>query len=398
MRYLKSATVILAAALAAVPALADDMLSLGRTVAGAHLIIDTHIDVPYRLQGEWEDVAQATEKGDFDLPRARAGGLDIPFMSIYTPASKEEEGGSRLLANQLIDTVEALVGRAPDDFEIVTTPIEALKARNAGKIGLAMGMESGSPLEGDLANISHFRERGISYITLTHSKANHISDSSFDEERPHGGLSEFGRLVVAEMNRAGVMVDISHVSDAAFWQVLEISRVPVIASHSSARHFTPGFERNMSDEMIKALAARGGLIMINFGSSFVTAEANAWYDAYKAERDAWLDEHEFDSDGPEAEKFKDAYRGKHPFPYAELSDVVDHFEHVIEIAGVDHVGFGSDFDGVGDSLPNGLKDVSAFPALVAALLERGVPQEDVIKVMGGNLMRVWSQAVAHAEG
>lgn len=376
---------------------ADEPRPTGKALALGTLMVDTHVDVPYRLNEKWADVSRATEDGDFDLPRARAGGLDIPFMSIYTPASLAGTGGSHQLAHQLIDSVEAIVARAPGQFEIVRDPIEALRARNAGRIGLALGMENGSPLEGDLANVRRFHARGISYITLAHSEANDISDSSFDEERPNGGLSEFGREVVREMNRVGVMVDVSHLSDDAFWQVLELSRVPVIASHSSARHFTPGFERNMSDEMIKALAARGGVIMINFGSSFITAEAQQWYDAYKAERDPWLEEHGFDGSGPEARQFAEVYRARHPFPYAELADVVRHFQHVIELVGVNHVGFGSDFDGVGDSLPAGLKDVSQYPGLVQALLDAGVGEADLGKIMGGNLMRVWSQAVAHSD-
>lgn len=366
-------------------------------LARGTLMVDTHIDVPYRLREKWSDVTRLTEDGEFDYVRARAGGLDVPFMSIYTPATYEAQGKSRQAANELIDSVEALAARAPDRFEIVTTPIEALRARNAGRIGLALGMENGSPLEGDLANIRYFRDRGISYITLTHSLANHISDSSFDPDRPNQGLSEFGRQTVAEMNRAGIMVDISHVSDATFWQVLEVSRVPVIASHSSARHFTPGFERNMSDEMIRALAARGGVIMINFGSSFITEEANQWHDDYAKQRNAWVYAHHIEHGGAEAREYQKKYREKHPFPFADLADVVAHYEHVIDIAGIDHVGIGSDFDGVGDSLPVGLKDVSAYPNLVVALLENGRSEEDIAKILGGNLMRVWGQAAAYAE-
>jgi membrane dipeptidase len=265
--------------------------------------------------------------------------------------------------------------------------MDALKAKQAGRIALAMGMENGSPLQGELKNVQYFRDRGISYITLAHSLANQLSDSSYDKNRPHGGLSEFGRAAVAEMNRVGVMVDVSHASDDAFWQVLEISRVPVIATHSSARHFTPGFERNMSDEMIKALAARGGVIMINFGSSFITAQANAWSIAHSAVRDAWLAEHGFAKESPEAKQFSRDYLVDHPFPFARLDDVLAHILHVVDIAGIDHVGIGSDYDGVGDSLPDGLKDVSAYPNLVAALLEHGMSEQDVAKVLGKNLLR-----------
>jgi len=366
-------------------------------IARSELLVDTHIDVPYRLHEKWEDVTKLTAQGQFDFVRARAGGLDVPFMSIYTPSTYEAKDKSFQAANELIDSVEALVARAPDKFEIVATPVEALRARNAGKIGLAMGMENGSPLEGDLANVRFFRDRGVSYITLTHALANQVSDASYDPERPNGGLSSFGREVVMEMNRVGIMVDISHASDDAFWQVLEISRVPVIASHSSARYFTPGFERNMSDEMIKALASRGGVIMINFGSSFVSHDARQWFDEFTKQRNAWIVSHQIEHGGKEAEDYLQAYREEHPFPYAGLQDVVAHFEHVIDLVGIDHVGIGSDFDGVGDSLPNGLKDVSAYPNLVAALLDNGHSEADVAKVLGANLMRVWSQVVGYAE-
>jgi membrane dipeptidase len=367
-----------------------------RSMVENHILIDTHIDVPYRLQEAWEDVTRATDKGEFDLPRARAGGLDIPFMSIYTPAELEAEGGSFQLANQLIDSVEAMAARAPEDFVIVRSPAEAEAAFGAGKIGLAMGMENGSPLEHDLENIAYFHARGISYITLAHSLSNHLSDSSYDDDRPQQGLSAFGREAVREMNRVGVMIDISHVSDQAFYQVLETTRAPVIASHSSARHFTPGFERNMSDDMIVALAKNGGVIQINFGSSFLTRDARLWSDDFKKQRAAFREDNGHKAGAPEVEHFTTEYRSEKPFPYARLDDVLDHFDHVVGLVGIDHVGIGSDYDGVGDSLPVGLKDVSAFPNLVAGLLGRGYSEEDIAKMLGGNLLRVWRQVEAIA--
>jgi membrane dipeptidase len=361
-----------------------------------YLLVDTHIDVPERLEAEWADVTRSAEGGDFDYERARRGGLDLPFMSIYTPPESEAEGTSFALANRLIDRVEALAGRAPDRFALVRTPDEALATQQRGLIGLAMGMENGSPLEGKLENLAFFRDRGVSYITLTHALSNHISDSSYDENRPWNGLSPFGREVVAGMNRQGILVDVSHVSDAAFYQVLELSRVPVIASHSSARHFTPGWERNMSDEMIRALAAQGGLIMINFGSSFLTEPAWQWFERMVATRKAFLAENGLDEHSSEAELFQAEYREMHPFPYATLDDLVAHFTHVIDLVGVAHVGIGSDFDGVGDSLPDGMKDVSFYPNLVGKLLEKGYSAADVEAILGGNLMRVWRAALEHA--
>jgi len=365
-------------------------------LAHKYLLLDTHIDVPYRLEERWEDVSQATQEGDFDYVRARRGGLDVAFMSIFTPAESEAEGTSFELANRLIDRIEALVGRAPEKFALVRTPADAERARQGGRIGLAMGMENGSPISGSLENLAFFRDRGISYITLTHSLSNHIADSSYDEQRRWNGLSPFGRQVVAEMNRLGIMIDISHVTDEAFYQVLELSRVPVIASHSSARLFTPGFERNISDEMIRKLAAGGGVIMINFGSSFLTGEANLWYRQMDEARKTFLAANGFDEHGQEAEAFQKEYRIDHPFPYATLDDLVAHFMHVIGLVGIAHVGIGSDFDGVGDSLPVGMKDVSHYPALIAALLEQGLSEADIEAVLGGNLMRVWRRVEGYA--
>jgi membrane dipeptidase len=373
-----------------------DLASTANAIAQKYMLVDTHIDVPERLNEHWEDVSRATEKGEFDYPRARQGGLNVPFMSIYTPAESEAEGTSYQLANRLIDSVEALVGRAPGKFVIVTTPGEAEMAMKMGLIGLAMGMENGSPLDGKLENVAFFRNRGISYITLTHALSNQISDSSYDEHHQWEGLSPFGRKVVPEMNRLGVMVDISHVSDQAFWQVLELSEVPVIASHSSPRHFTPGWERNMSDEMIKALADKGGVIQINFGSSFLTEDAMNWYEQMDDARDAFLEENGVDEESEEAVQFGKSYREAHPLPYATMEDVVAAFQHVIELVGVEHVGIGSDFDGVGDSLPVGMKDVSNYPNLIEALLKLEYSAADISMIMGGNLLRVWQAVEDHA--
>ena len=370
-------------------------------IAQGFLLSDTHIDVPYRIESQWADVTKATEGGDFDYPRARKGGLDLPFMSIYTPASMETDNGDASenyeLANRLIDSVEAMAARAPEKFMLVRSVDDAKKAVKGGRIGLAMGMENGSPINHDLANVRYFADRGIRYITLAHGLSNHISDSSYDDNHQWKGLSRFGKEVVAEMNRVGVMVDISHVSDEAFYQVMEISKVPVIASHSSPRHFTPGWECNMSDEMIRALAKNGGVIQINFGSSFISAEAKSWYDTMDEKRTAYLEAHGFEEDGSEAEQFGKDYRVEKPFPYATLDQLVDNFEHVIELVGADHVGIGSDFDGVGDSLPQNMKDVSFYPALIEELLRREYPVETIRAIMGGNLMRVWSEVEAYAQ-
>ena len=374
-----------------------DLTGTASLLARNTMIVDTHIDVPYRLKDEWVDVTQSTTGGDFDYERARSGGLNIPFMSIYTPAEAEEEGTSYELANQLIDSVEALVGRAPGKFAIVKSTDDAKEAMERGLIGLAMGMENGSPIDEKLDNVNFFHDRGISYITLTHSLSNHISDSSYDEERKWKGLSPFGKEVVERMNRVGVMIDISHVSDEAFYQVMELSRTPVIASHSSARQFTPGWERNMSNDMIKALAKNGGVIQINFGSGFLNLPARESYDAMKELRNDYLESNGLDEHGDEAKQFEKDYRLEHPYPFATIDDLVANFQHVIGLVGPEHVGIGSDFDGVGDSLPEGMKDVSYYPALIAELLKLEYTVDNIRAIMGGNLMRVWREVEDYAK-
>ncbi|MFK8029157.1 MAG: dipeptidase [Gammaproteobacteria bacterium] len=368
----------------------------GRELAKTLLIVDTHIDVPYRLESKPDDVSQATESGDFDYPRAKAGGLNAPFMSIYIPAEKEAEGTAKALADQLIDGVEAIAAKSPDKFAIATSTQDLIKHQRQGLISLPMGMENGAPIDGKLENLEHFYMRGIRYITLTHSKSNHICDSSYDPERQWNGLSPFGEELVEAMNDIGVMVDISHVSDDAFYDVMKIVKAPAIASHSSARHFTPGFERNMDDKMIQTLAANGGLIMINFGSTFVHQPSRDNSTALSDARDAYLEPLGLKDDEDARTQFSDNYRKTTPFLYADVSHVLDHIDHVRDLVGIDYVGIGSDYDGVGDSLPTGLKDVSTYPNLVTGLLKRGYSEQDIEKILGGNLLRVWKQVEQYA--
>ncbi|RVT41499.1 membrane dipeptidase [Rheinheimera sediminis] len=363
------------------PVIAADFSQQANKIAQSMLIIDTHIDVPYRLHDDWEDVSKATKRGEFDYPRAKAGGLNAPFMSIYIPSSYEKKGGGYLFANQLIDTMEALVGRAPDKFAMAYHSTDLAKHFKEGKISLALGMENGTPIEGKLENLQHFYDRGIRYITLTHSESNHIADSSYDLRRQWKGLSPFGKKLVKAMNETGVMIDISHVSDDAFYQAVELSKVPVIASHSSLRAFVPGFERNMDDKMIKALAKNGGVIQINFGSAFVVSAANQW----GLQRDgAFKASGQTDKDAFTAE-----YKKQHPYPFASLDKVLDHIDYVKNLVGIDYVGIGSDYDGVGDSLPEQLKDVSTYPNLIRGLLERGYTEQEIEKILSGNTLRVW---------
>ena len=361
-------------------------------LAKQYLLIDTHIDVPYRIHDKWEDVTEATAEGDFDYPRAVEGGLDAPFMSIYIPASYEE---SVQLAHELIDGMEALVGRAPDKFAMAYSTDDIRENKEQGLMSIALGMENGTPIEGDLDNLRMFYERGIRYITLAHSLSNHISDSSYDIRRQWDGLSPFGKKLVKEMNKVGVMVDVSHISDEAFYQAVEISDAPVIASHSSLRSYTPGFERNMSDDMLKALAKNEGVIQINFGSSFLAEQANRYRDMMKKRITAVKEQYGEDSD--EAKRRIKDIEANNPYPFATVDTVLDHIDHVRDLIGVEHIGIGSDYDGVGDSLPVGLKDVSSYPNLVQGLMDRGYSDKEIEMILGGNLMRVWEQVEDYAK-
>jgi membrane dipeptidase len=371
---------------------APDLAAQAMAIAMNSIIVDTHIDVPARIYRAWEDVSQATDGGDYDYPRATAGGLNAPFMSIYTPARLEAEGRSKVIADELIDLVNRIVGESPEKYAIALSPADVERHFAQGLISLPMGMENGSPVEGDLKNLEYFYDRGIRYITLAHGLSNHISDSSYDDNKQWGGLSEFGVEVVREMNRLGIMVDISHVSDEAFWDVMEVTVAPAIASHSSARHFTPGWERNINDDMIVRLAENGGVVMINYGSAFLTKIANEYSTARGDAFDAHREENGIESSPEARTAFNAEYEQAHgPYPYATLDETLDHFDHVVSLTSIDHVGIGSDYDGVGDSLPTGLKDVSSYPNLVEGLLRRGYSEEDIRKILGGNLLRVWRE-------
>ena len=343
-----------------------------KVIANESLIVDAHIDVPYRLRsqldqtGNFEDISDLTSL-NFDYVKAMEGGLNIPFFSIYLPADTEKNNTSFELANELIDMVESIVDDSPDKFFILKDNVYVGNLPGQNLIGIALGIENGAPLEGKLERVKYFYERGIRYITLTHSKSNHISDSSYDDNKRWSGLSPFGKKLIQEMNDIGMMIDISHVSDEAFFEVLELSKAPVIASHSSLRHFTPGWERNVSDEMLIELARNGGVLHINFGSSFIIDKSRS-NDAAPTEDNV----------------------------FASVEQVVDHIDRAVEIAGIDHIGIGSDFDGVGDTLPTGLKDVSYFPNLINEMLKRGYSISEIRKVLGGNTIRVWREVDEYA--
>ncbi|MEW6506214.1 MAG: dipeptidase [Bacteroidota bacterium] len=367
----------------------DEIRKRAERLAKEIIIIDTHIDLPGRLQYKWEDVSQSTG-GDFDYPRAKSGGLDVAFMSVYV-AARFENNGAKIEADSVIDIVEKIVNDYPDKFARADSPSDVYQNFKNGKISLPMGMENGSPIEGDLKNLKYFYDRGIRYITLAHSKSNHICDSSYDPERKWKGLSPFGKEVVKEMNRLGIMIDVSHITDDAFYQVMEESKAPVIASHSSCRFFTPDFERNMDDNMIKALAKNGGVIQIAFVSNFLSKEIRDKEAKNRAAIAEHLRANNIPSNDKRASEFAAKYWNENPVGYADVKDVVRHISHVVKLVGIDHVGLGSDFDGAGDSFPYGLKDVSYFPNLIYELLLAGYSKKDIQKICGGNLLRVWKQ-------
>ena len=349
------------------------------------IIADAHIYTPYRLLLNNEDVAVHSETGDFDYPRARAGGLNFAFMCIFVPVLHQKTGDSLEVADAHIDRLGQLVANHPDKFEIVTSAAEVLKRADGPQVLLAMGMINGAPIGNDLERLRYFYKRGIRYIALAHSRPNQLSDSSFAGESLWEGLSPFGKDVVVEMNRLGMMIDTSHLSDNAFYQIVELSKAPIIASSSSSRHFTSGWERNIADAMVKRLAENGGIVCINFSSDFL-------HDRYKnANMEVW---HHLEKDGTGINtargiQLAKKYRLEHNIGYATVSDVVDHIDHLVDLVGIDHVGLGSDFDGVGDSLPQGLKDVSDYPRLIEELLRRGYSDTEINQLCSGNLLRVW---------
>lgn len=383
----------------------SDNTDLAQKLAQKYILTDGHVDLPYRLkvmnfrlEKEYLGIPIESEKGEFDYKRSREGGLDAPFMSIYVPARLQtESGASKLLADTLINMVTGIADAHPENFDVVTTPDEVIANQKKGIVSLPLGMENGSPIEDDISNVAYFRMRGISYITLTHSLNNKICDSSYDTTRIWNGLSEFGEKVVSEMNREGIMVDISHVSDSTFYDVIKITKAPVIASHSSCRKFTPGFERNMSDDMLKVLGKNDGVIMINFGSTFIDEKVIAQREELRKQYLIEMEQLGLKYGDPGAEEIGNKYFTNNPILYSDVKVVVDHIENVIKVAGIDHVGFGSDFDGVGDTLPTGIKDVSDYPNIIKELLDRGYDEQEIAKICSGNLFRVWNKVITTSE-
>jgi membrane dipeptidase len=364
------------------------------------VIVDTHIDAPGMLTDRWMDLGEAAQGREFDYPKARAGGLDVAFMSIYTSPRQDAEGTAWQAANEMIDAVEALAQRHPDRFALLRSPGDVERLRAGDRVLLPLGMENGAPLGDDLANVRFFFDRGVRYITLAHSAANRIADSSYALERKWHGLSPFGRQVVAEMNRLGIMVDVSHISDESAREAIALSKAPVIASHSAFRHFTPDFERNISDELAKAVAAKGGVVQVPFGTAFVDPRGAAATQAhFRAINDFNARNAELRAQGkPELDRdrFDREWAAAHPAPETPITAVLDQIDYGVKLVGVDHVGIGSDFDGVDGELPDGLRSVADYPNLVAGLQARGYAEDDIRKILGGNLLRVWRAVEAAA--
>ncbi|MCL1634298.1 dipeptidase [Luteimonas sp. SX5] len=380
------------------PAVAAD--AAAQKLAQDAVIVDTHIDAPGGLTDHWAELGKDALKFEFDYPKARKGGLDVAFMSIYTSAKQDDDGSAWQVANEMIDAVEALAARNPDKFALLRSPKDVERLRQGGRVLLPLGMENGAPIGDDLSQVQFFFDRGVRYITLAHSAANRIADSSYGVERKWHGLSPFGKKVVAEMNRLGIMVDVSHISDESARDTIAASRAPVIASHSAFRHFTPDFERNISDELAKAVAEKGGVVQIPFGIAFVNPKSAADTQAHFRAIDELNKRNEaLKAAGKPLESkdaFDEAWAKAHPAPPTKIDAVLDQIDYAVKLIGVDHVGIGSDFDGVGGELPDGLRTVADFPNLVAGLQARGYKDEDIRKILGGNLLRVWTAVEAAA--
>lgn len=354
------------------------------------LLIDTHNDVTsFTVDGM--DIGKAQPKRHTDLAKLKQGGVGAVFFAVYVGSRYVEGNHAAHRTLEMIDTVKHdIAARYQSDFALATTAAEIEDAKKNGKIAVLLGIEGGHAIEDSLRLLRTYYSLGVRYMTLTHSNTNNWADSSGDAGK-HNGLTPFGKQVVAEMNRLGMMVDVSHVADKTFYDVLASSRAPIFASHSSCRALSP-IARNMTDDMIRALAGKGGVIQINFGCEFLSAksaETSTWTNKSRgAVVEAELAKlGKLTSQRREEESAAIAKRLGYETQPATLGDVVAHIEHVIKIAGVDHVGIGSDFDGV-NCVPQGLDDVSKFPALTRILLERGHSADEIRKIYGGNLLRV----------
>jgi membrane dipeptidase len=359
------------------------------------LVFDGHNDLPWEVRQRPDrfnsaDIAVLQPGLHTDIPRLREGGVGAVFWSAYTPSdSPTDRPASRQVLEQ-IDLIQKMIERYPDAFEAAANADDVERIRKAGKIASLIGLEGGHAIDNSLEVLRELFSRGSRYMTLTHSETNDLADSATDKPR-HAGLSELGRDVVREMNRLGMIVDISHVSPDTMRDVLELSSAPVIASHSSAFAVAP-HPRNVPDDVLKLIKANRGVVMVNFYSGFVVPENAVISESMLKMRS------ELKAKFSDATKFQRAYdewKAANPLQKGSIRDVVDHIDHIVKIAGIDHVGLGSDFDGV-SMLPQDLEDVSTFPRITQVLLDRNYSENDIQKILGGNTLRVLREVGDHA--
>ncbi len=384
---------------------ADDVSGRAARVHRAAIVVDTHEDVPYKLDEKWADVGERGATPHFDLLRAREGGLTAPFFAVYVPRSFAESGGAVRKALELIDIVDRVVAAHPKEMRLAASVAEIRRAKKDGAIAVLMGIEGGHAIEDSLGALRQFHRLGVRYMTLTHTNSNHWADScgafylpDFNpaEYGVHHGLNDFGRAVVREMNRIGMMVDISHVSDETIDDVLETSVAPVFASHSSCRALSD-IPRNLTDDQIRRIAAKGGVVMINIGSYFLDQKV---VDASKTNMAAIRPEYdrlkaEYTGDPKKRDEAIEKLLDTLPRQRTSWTRGVDHIEHVIRVVGPDAVGLGTDFDGIEDP-PEGLEDISKLPKITEELLRRGHSEATVRKVLGENFLRFFGQVEAVA--
>jgi len=359
-------------------------------------IVDTHIDLPDWIFDENFDASTLISADQFDYIKAKQGGLNLAFLAIFTSPLQAEEGTSKERADFLINTVEQSLGKLSDKMKIIKSVAE-IDENNKDLIYIALGMENGSPIEDKLENLGYYLNKGIRYITLSHYKNNLICDSANDSVRTWNGLSPFGEKVIEEMNRLGIMIDVSHISDSTFFDIIKITKAPVIASHSGCRYFTPGFERNVSDEIIIQITKTGGVVQIPFADFFLREDANKKFHQNEAEIDEYIKSNLIIGTN-EARDYESQFWKNNPIPKSTVKDVADHIDHIVKLVGVDYVGIGSDFNGVSvDFLTKGLEDCSKYPNLIYELLTRNYSDKDIKKIFGENILRVWKQVEMVAE-
>jgi membrane dipeptidase len=368
-------------------------LEHAREVMRSIPLIDGHNDLPFELRekagGDLDslDIANPQDSLMTDIARLREGLVGAQFFAAYVPSDLTGRGAARF-ALQQIDLIHRLADRYPDTFEFARTAEDIRRIFDQGKIAALIGVEGGHAIEGSLDVLRTFYDLGVRYMTLTHWATHDWADAATDEPEWQGLRPGFGEDVIREMNRLGMLVDLSHVSDSTMVDALRISRAPVIYSHSSARALD-AHVRNVPDEILRILGTNGGVIMMNFAPDYVSEDLRVWSMRADSVRDSLRAEFEDDTAGMRAAFV--GWREADPRPDATLAQVADHIDHLVDVAGIDHVGIGSDFDGIGFT-PVGLEDVSTFPDLVAELVRRGYPDEDIRKILGGNLLRALDRA------